>query len=52
MLAVIDHPLVKLCYHHQATMLLSIDSMCINNALNCFHNNIIINITNVYYTYY
>lgn len=36
MLAVIDHPLVKLYYHHQAMMLLSIDGVCINKASNVF----------------
>lgn len=36
MLAVIDHPLVKLYYHHQAMMLLSIDSVRVNNALTVF----------------
>lgn len=32
MLAVIDHPLVKLYYHRQETMVLNIDIVCINNA--------------------
>lgn len=36
MLAVIDHPLVKLYYHHQATMLLSIDGGYVNKASNVF----------------
>lgn len=49
MLTIINHPLVKLYYHHQPMMLLSIDSVCINNALNCLCNNIVSNTTNIYF---